>query len=202
MKKEWSYVMLRLKILTGGLGSLLLAAGYASLEYLRKPLPGMEWNGMARLMQIEVLVIFSFPFITMIALLRPSALKWKILQWSAFWVLLGLFINGAWLSGKWWALLSFAGLTLATYMGFLLHLTAGAKILRLGLRWLISFIALIILMSAMHMPEPANTWQQAPEVYRFGFLYFLTIGLLECTGVYHGKWIDRIADNFRQNPSE
>ena len=151
---------------------------------------------------MEVLVIFSFPFLALIALLRPSALKWRILQWSAFWALLGLFLNGAWLSGKWWGILAFAGLTLATYMGFLLNFTGGAQILRLGLRWLVSFIALIILMRALHMPEPANTWNQAPEVYRFGFLYFLTLGLVEWTGAYQGRWIDHMADLFRRNPPE
>ena len=125
--------------------SLLLAAGYASLKYEHRPLLGMGWHGMGQLMQIEFLVIHSFPFITVVALLRPSTLGWRILQWSAFWVLLGLFVNGAWLSGRWWGIQAFAGLTLATYLGFLLHWTRGAQILLLGLRWLISFSALMIL---------------------------------------------------------
>lgn len=190
---------LRLKIGLGGLGCLLLAAGYASLEFWQAPLPGMGRLEMARLMEMEVLVIFTFPFLALIALLRPSAPGWKVLQWSAFWTLLGLFFHGAWLSHRWWGVLAFAGLALATYLGFLLHLTGGAQILRLILRWLVSFIALIVLMGAMRMPEPANTWHQSPEVFRFGFLYFLTLCLVEWTGVYHGGWIERIVTSIRRN---
>ena len=180
---------------------MLLAAGFASLEYRRAPLFGMEVHGMARLMELEVLVVFTFPFLALLALLRPSTRLWKVLQWSAFCALSGLAINGAWLAGKWWGILTFAGLTLATYLGFLLHLAGGAQVLRLVLRWLVSFFALIILWSALHMPEPANTWHQAPQVCRFGFLYFLVLSLVEWTGLYHGRWADRLVDHFRRHPS-
>ena len=46
------------------------------------------------------------------------------------------------------------------------------------------------------MPEPANTWYQAPEVYQFGFLYFLTLGLLEWAGFYQARWVDKLAAGF------
>ena len=155
---------------------------------------------MAGLMQIEFLVIHSFPFITIVALLRPSTPRGRVLQRIAFFGLLGLYLLGASTAGGWRGVLIFAALTLATYAGFLLYWTRGAQILRLGFRWLVSFILFLILAGITRMPESVNEWNQASEVCRFGFFYFLALGLLEGVGVYQARWIDQIPVDFRRQP--
>jgi hypothetical protein len=194
--------MARWRNIAAAVCSLLLAAGYASLKYEHRPLLGMGWHGMGQLMQIEFLVIHSFPFITVVALLRPSTPKGKMFRRIAFWGLLILYISGAYSMGGWWGILTFAGLTLATYLGFLLHMTRGLEILRLGFRWLVSFVLFLVLAGFTRMPEAVESWSDTSKVYAFGFYYFLILGVLEWIGFYQTQWIDQIPAMLKKGQSE
>jgi hypothetical protein len=101
-----------------------------------------------------------------------------------------------------WGILTFAGLTMATYLGFLLHMTRGLEILRLGFRWLLSFILFVALAGITRMPEAVESWSDTSRVYAFGFHYFLILGVLEWIGIYQAPWIDRIPEYLKKGNSE
>jgi len=180
--------------------SLGLAAAYARVILQGQGLVGLGPDRLTRLMQIEFLVIHSFPFLGLIALVRPTAWRHRAIQWSAFGGLLSIYLWMAFTEGGWESVLTLLGLTLATYVGFLLHLEPETQVRRLGFRWLISFALFILLAIVAGMPQSVNDWDGSEEVRLFGLLYFLAHGLLEWTGFYQARRIARLAEISKKQP--
>jgi hypothetical protein len=76
---------------------------------------GFTPEQLAKLMQIELLVIHSFPFMAIVAMGKPKKKSGKIIQWCVFWGLLSVYIYLAFKMG-FASVLVFLGLTLATYL--------------------------------------------------------------------------------------
>jgi hypothetical protein len=165
----------------------LLYAGWAG--WLNR-LTGMEREELSLVMGIEFIVIHSFPFIFLIALAKPAAIKWKIARWIGFWGMLAFYIWMAYYQYKFWGLISFLGVTLVTYIGFLLRLNSPRLTVQLVARWIFTFVAYLVSMGTSGMPENVSDWGSSGNIFIFGMMFFLFVGFLEWTGIYQ-----RIADS-------
>jgi hypothetical protein len=181
--------------------SLALAAAFGWTLLKEEALWGLGPDRLSRLMQIEFLAIHSFLFIGLVTLPRVPDWRFRTVQWAAFWGLLALYAAGAHTISGWPGILAFAGLTLATYLGFLLHLTGESQLPRLGFRWFASFLLFIACALHTRMPEEVAEWPEADGIHVFGLLYFLGLAVLEWTGLYQSKWIDRIPSLFKKGES-
>jgi hypothetical protein len=171
------------------LPNLLLAGLYAFAAFGRITLPFMDRRWLGALMGIEFLVIHSFPFMMLIGSVRPRDDGARKCRSAAFWGLFAVyFLFAAQLAGA-AGVLAFAGLTVATYLGYLLRRTSPDAVMQLAARWASSFLVFIICSAAAGMPEGVDDWPEHGRVLFFGLAYFLVLGLLEATGFYDGKFL-------------
>jgi hypothetical protein len=141
-------------------------------------------------LQIEFLVIHSFVFLGLVALAKSDTRKETIIQWSVCSVFLTGYLAFAARAG-WSGVGAFLGATAATYLGFLLNLTAPGRGLQLGLRWVVSFVAFMIGSGIADLPEDVGTWDRDPDTIFLGMIYFSTLGVFELSGLYRTPWFNR-----------
>jgi len=144
------------------------------------------------LMEIEFIVIHSFPFIVMFYFWKPEK-KWhRVGRVIAFWGLLGLYIMMTSQTYGFWGLAVFCGLTMTTYIGFLLRITSPKRLTQLFVRWGLNFVIFIFFAIIFDMPKGVDKWHYSNDVIAYGVLYFTSLGLVEIMGFYQLKWIEKI----------
>ncbi len=81
-------------------------------------------------------------------------------------------------------MIAFAGLTVSTYLGYLLRRTSPDAVVELIARWGMSFVAYFGALNAIGVPGDVDGWAQSAKIPFFGMLYFTAIGLLDLYGFY------------------
>jgi hypothetical protein len=174
------------------LPGLLLGLAYGWPQSGLPGLFGLSRNDLTHMVQLEFLVIHSFPFLAIIGLLRPanSYVRWyrRIMFGGlvCFYIILARSMHG------WPGVFMFAGLTMATYLGFFLHITKPRIVNQLVIRWAVNFAIYMLLVIVLKMPEDIGHWPDARNIYPLGAQYFIGSALVELTGFYHAGWIDRL----------
>lgn len=189
MKKYWKRV-------TSSIPNLFISLCYMLTVFYGITIIGMIRGQLAMLMQIEFLVIHSFPFMAIVVTAKPKKRKGKIVQWCFFWGLLIMYLYLAFKTG-FAGVLIFLGLTLATYLGFLLNLREPKAFTQLLVRWISNFAAFMIFGLSTGMPESVSIWHETKEVLYFGMLYFAALGFLELSGVYQSSWLKRLVEKIK-----
>ena len=168
-------------------GSLLcfyLAIAYAA-EISGQSFPGMDKDWLADLMRIEMPVIHSLPFISLITLIRFQHRHWRYFQWFLFvtWycLYLGFTLQVREIID---ALVAFAAATLGTYLSFMLQQSTENRVVLVFKRWGIN-LALYALISAA---VGAGNWRYDDAMLKLGLIYFALIGSIELTPVYRTHW--------------
>ena len=172
----------------------LLAAAYMVPYSRLVTLLELGHGRLGRLMEIEFLVIHSFPFLVIIGLLRPETKKLRIIRTLGFWGLLAIYIIFAFTMDGWAGIFTFTGLTLVTYVGFFLRITEPKLVAQLVVRWFVNFILFLLFVGIMKMPESVERWHSYKQVYDFGLSYFFCLGAIEWSGFYQGQWITDAGD--------
>lgn len=194
------------KNLTSALSLFLLAAAYMVPYSRLVDILGLGHGRLGRLMEIEFLVIHSFPFLAFIGLAKPETKRLQILRIIGFWGLLAIYIVFAFSMDGWAGIFTFLGLTLVTYVGFFLRITEPKLAAQLAVRWLVNFILFILFAGIMKMPEGVEHWHSYKQVYDFGLCYFFSLGIIEWSGFYQGQWItdasDKIINEYKNYKEE
>lgn len=147
----------------------------------------------ASIMAIEFFAIHSFPFMMVIASYEPQTAFGKRAQKAVFWMMLSFYVLFALKEGGLSGAIAFAGLTVSTYLGYLLRRTSPDAVAELIARWVMSFLAFIGAMTATGISGDIDTWTQSAKTPFFGMLYFTAIGLLEWNGFYQLPKVRQIA---------
>lgn len=178
--------------------NLLLAGFYALAAFWRITLSPMDRHWLGTLMGIEFLVIHSFPFMMFIGSSDPPDEKGRKCRMVAFWGLFVIYFLFAAKLGGLSAVVAFAGLTVTTYLGYMLRRTAPDAVAQLAARWAMSFLAFMICAAAAGMPEDVDDWPDHGRVLYFGLMYFLALGVLEATGFYQWRVTRTLMEQIRQ----
>src|SRR3989339_472188 len=182
------------KNFTSALPMFLLAAAYMVPYSRLVDILELGHGRLGRLMEIEFLVIHSFPFLAFIGLAHPETKRLQIIRIIGFWGLLAIYIVFAFSMDGWSGIFTFAGLTLITYVGFFLRITGPKLVAQLAVRWLMTFILFLLFAGIMKMPEGVEHWHSYKQVYDFGLCYFFSLGIIEWSGFYQGQWITDAGD--------
>ncbi len=161
------------------LGALYAVAG---LWVFFKGSFDFAWLG--SIMAIELFVVHSFPFMMLIASYEPQTPFGKRFQKAAFWMMLSIYVLFALKEGGLSGAIAFAGLTVSTYLGYLLRRTSPDAVAELFARWATSFLAYIGAMMATGSSGDIDTWARSGKTLFSGMLYFTALGLLEWNGFY------------------
>lgn len=148
------------------------------------------------MMEIQFLVIHSFPFMVIMV----SGIENKAGKRALFWLLFLIYMLFAWQSDGVSGLAQFAGLTFATYYGVSLKDGWRDDKASLVVRWAGSLAAFMVLAIATGMSSDVNDWSGQSRAPLFGALFFLSLGLLELSGVYGKDWAG-IFDRLTGQPS-
>lgn len=190
--------------LNSALPNLVLGSCYALTAFRGITLPFMDRHWLGTMMGIEFLVIHSFPFMMLIGSAHPPTEQGEKCRQVAFWGLLGLYVIMAAKMGGLPAIITFASLTVATYLGYMLRRTAPGAVVQLSMRWAMSFLVFMITASTAHMPESVSEWPDHRRVVYFGMAYFLVLGLLELSGFYHSPrvltFIKKYLEQWKRGP--
>ncbi len=174
------------------LGALYAVAGLAVLFHRC-----IDFAWLASLMAIEIFAIHSFPFMMTIASYEPKTDFGKRAQKVAFWMMLSVYILFAVKEGGLPGACAFAGLTVSTYLGYLLRRTDADAVAGLIARWVMSFLAFIGAGIASGVSGDIDTWARSAGMPLFGMLYFTAVGALELTGFYQLPKVRQIAANVK-----
>ncbi len=139
--------------------------------------------------QIESIAIFSFPFLGLLSLVEPDSRKERYLQWGMIVGLLAIYGLSAWSAGGWLGIGLFVVTSVVTYLGYLLNVHSPEAIRSLFLRFLFCLIIFLVASDLADMPDTLNHWNRARGVLEFGMIYFLTLGVIELTGIYQSPAI-------------
>lgn len=161
--------------------------------YVAALIGGIHAPWFGSIMAIEVLAIHSFPFIMLIASYEPATDRGKKIQKVLFWMMLGFYILHALKAGGVSGAVAFVGLTVSTYLGYLLRRTSPDAVTQLVARWIVSFAALMLSSAVTGMSGDLDEWTGSVKTLLFGMLYFTTLGLLELKGFYQIKQVRQIA---------
>ncbi len=175
--------------------NLCLGALYAvaALWTFFKGRIGFAW--LASIMAIEFVAIHSFIFMMVIASYKPGTAFGKRAQKVAFWTMLSVYVLCALKEGGLPGAIAFAGLTVSTYLGYLLRRTSRDAVAELIARWGMSFIAYFGTAAALDVPGDVDRWAQSDKMPFFGMLYFTAIGLLDWYGFYQRPKVRQAAAN-------
>lgn len=136
----------------------------------------------AGLLRSEFLVIHSFGFLGLLALMPVDGWRQHLLRGYVFFGLFGLYLRVAVDDDLDTALDLLLG-TVATYGGLLVG--AGNRPVRQVIRrWVVAFVAFCILAFAFLMPQNVRSWD---NLY-FGCAYFAFLAGAEMWGLYGRRW--------------
>ena len=184
--------------INSALPNLALGSFYALNAFRGITLPFMDRHWLGTMMGIEFLVIHSFPFMMLIGSAHPLNEQGEKCRQAAFWGLFGLYVITAAKMGGLPAIITFASLTVATYLGYMLRRTSPDSVGQLSMRWVISFLVFMITAGTARMPESVCEWPDHGRVVYFGMAYFLVLGLLELSGFYHSPRVLSFMKKFRE----
>lgn len=136
------------------------------------------------MMEIQFLVVHSFPFMVIMV----SGVESRTGKRALFWLLFFIYVLFAWQSDGAAGVAQFAGLTFATYYGVSLRDGWRDEKAPLVVRWAGSLLAFMVLASATGMSSDVDQWSGQSRAPLFGMLYFTALGLLELSGVYGKDW--------------
>jgi hypothetical protein len=173
-----------LKALLAALPLLAIAFVYFLARGTDAPVLGLDPDWLRTLLLLELLAIHSFPFLGLLAVVRPATPEFRGLKWLGVAAMGFLYVNGAQQFAGWPGVLAFASLTGATYLGFLLNWTAVDAAASLTVRWMVNFSLLVVFAIAVSLPSDVNLWQDHTASLTLGALYFGSSGLVELTGFY------------------
>jgi hypothetical protein len=183
--KPRSSILERLPVWAATASLLFTSAAYGWFQRTRTPLLGMDADWLVAIVNVEFLVVHSFPFLLMVALQRPRLPQWQGVRGLAFGLLLLMYFTGAHDLAGWQGVGLFASLAAVTYLGFFVRFDEGIhKFPELGLRWLCNTILLISLAAWFQLPSDAASWDVGNGVLPVGGLYFLCLAGLELSGFY------------------
>jgi hypothetical protein len=94
--------------------------------------------------------------------------------------------------------IAFAGLTVTTYLGYLLRRSSPDAVVQLAARWAMSFLVFMICSAATGMPGEVDDWPDHGRVLYFGMTYFLALGVLEAKGSYQWQVLRTASERVRQ----
>lgn len=134
-------------------------------------------------MQVEFLVIHSFPFVVLAGSRSPRVAAGLY----ACYVLVAFSLG---LAGG----VSFLALTASTYLGFFLERDERGARPRLAARWVFAAVAFLAAADLGKMPEDVDKWRHSGDPQHTAGLYFTAIALAEALGLFKGKWIEELAD--------
>jgi len=165
------------------------AAGPAGSNFVLAALCLLEFAGVfprfsGTLMAIQFLVIHSSAFIFTLPF-------WDIKESAkpvAFKVLLGLYTLLAFSIDGFFGIAQFAGLTYATYYGYVLGKDGETGRVPLLLRWLVSFIVFLLAIGITDAPSDVDSWAGSRRLALTGALFFGAAGLMELSGFYGEGW--------------
>ncbi len=156
-----------------------------------------DFGWLGSIMAIQVFAIHSFPFMMLIASYEPKTDFGKRAQKVAFWMMLSVYFLFALKEGGVSGVFAFAGLTVSTYLGYLLRRTSPDAVAELIARWAMSFFIFIGAGIASGIPGDIEKWSQSPKSPVLGMLYFTALGLLEWYGFYDLPKVREAAANVR-----
>lgn len=185
--------LLQVRNIASALPNLLFALMYALNIYGRVTVLGLTPRMLKLMMELEFLVIHSFPFLVLFAILPGNTEKQrKFLRWG-FWGLLCLYLIMAGDIGGIWGVIVFAGLTFSTYLGFFFRMYTEQAMIELAVRWFVNFVVFIAGAMIFDLPENVDDWVSEARTLYFGMAYFLALGCLEWLGAYQAAWIGKVA---------
>ncbi|MEK6742434.1 MAG: hypothetical protein AABZ15_02440 [Nitrospirota bacterium] len=173
------------------LPNLLFALLYALNIYEKVTVLGLTSRMLKLMMELEFLVIHSFPFLAFFAIGNRSK-QHTFFRWG-FWGLLCLYLIMAGSMGGFWGIVVFAALTFSTYLGFFFRIFTEQAMVQLAARWMANFVVFLLGAGLFNLPEGVEKWIYEEETLYFGAAYFLVLGCLEWSGVYQAAWIGRLA---------
>ncbi|OGF68152.1 MAG: hypothetical protein A2Y62_19595 [Candidatus Fischerbacteria bacterium RBG_13_37_8] len=139
------------------------------------------------IVQIQFLVIHAFLFFAVITFPQINAWSFRLIQVFYFITFFAFYLSASLQLGL-EGLLAFLCCTLATFLGFLLHVKSETMMIQSVKRWVISFLGFIIISIITHMPELVNKWHEERNALYFGLLYFVFLGIMEMTTIYYIPW--------------
>ena len=157
-------------------------------------LPFLDRRWLGAMMGIEVLVIHSFPFMMLVSSAEPKTGRGRKLQRIGFWSLLGMYFIFAAQMGGLPGMAAFAGLTVTTYLGYLLRRISPGMAGQLVMRWATTFLVFIGSSGVTGMPGELDEWPESPRLLYFGMSFFLLLGLLEGSGFYRSSKVLFLTD--------
>ncbi|MBN1673801.1 MAG: hypothetical protein JXR37_22325 [Kiritimatiellae bacterium] len=171
------------RLAAASFGFFLGACYYAVL--LGAQIGGMDRDWLSHLMANEFLVIHSFPFVSIIALPRVPAGRWRIVQWFLLTSFLSLYLAFS-TEGGVPGMIAFVAATFGTYFGFMLRARDPARFAHLVKRWVVGFAVFILTAATTGSRQPDTS----AETILMGAMYFVCIGAMEISGLYDRKWVD------------
>lgn len=186
------------KNIVAALPNLLFALLYAVNIYKELTVLGLTSRMLKLMMELEFLVIHSFPFLALCAILPGDTEKQrKFLRWG-FWGLLCLYLFAAGDMGGFCGVVLFAGLTFSTYLGFFFRMFTEQAMIELAVRWFVNFMVFILGISLFDLRKNVTMWIYEERTLYVGMIYFLVLGCLEWSGVYGSTWMGKIAAFIKQ----
>src|SRR3989339_1163746 len=82
----------------------------------------------------------------------------------------------------------FAGLTYATYYGYVFHGGGAQGRVPLALRWLAAFVFYAAAIVFSGLPDSSGVWVRPARAALSGAVYFAALGAMELSGFYETGW--------------
>lgn len=146
-------------------------------------LPGMGPGVFAPLLQVELLALLATLFLGGIGLTRAETAQQALGRRTLFWAVFGLFWLGATENG-WVVGLGFMAALLATNVGLLLTWRTPTAALQLLARSLAAFGVMLVSLGLAGQRGDLADWRATTATYLTGSFYFLTLAVLEMTGLF------------------
>lgn len=173
-----------IRALPGSLLCFCFSVAYAA-AILGRSFPGMDKDWLADLMRIEMLVIHSLPFVSLITLIRFEHRHWRYFQWFLFVTWYCLYLGFALqIRESVDALLAFAAATFGTYLSFMLQESTQTRLALVFKRWVIN----LTLYASISIAVGAEKWRSGDAMLKLGLIYFALIGAIELTPIYGIHW--------------
>jgi len=180
--------------IAAALPNLLFALIYILNISQKVTVLGLTARMLKVMMELEFLVIHSFPFLVLFAILPGNTEKQRrFFRWG-FWGLLCLYLLMANKMGGFWGVVVFACLTFSTYLGFFFRMFTEQAMIELALRWFVNFILFIICSEFFDLPRSVDQWVYEDQTLYLGRAYFLILACLEWSGLYQAAWISKVAE--------
>jgi hypothetical protein len=145
--------------------------------------PLMQPSSFATVMQVELFAIHSTIFLGAAALTRAHTAHEQLGRMVIFWAIVAFYLLLAFSAG-FRVGVGFILVTLGTNVGLLLTWRSLTASVQLVVRWLVTFLLLIVCANLAGMPRDIGQWDASDPTFRFGAVYFLAAGAVEASGFF------------------